>query len=85
MNETEREPAESKGMTTWQKIRMVIAALLLLLLGIFLAMNFTSTPVWFFGLNFQLPLILLALICFAIGFMCGWVGNIWYKRRLLDE
>ncbi len=69
----------------WGKIRLIAAGVLLLLLGIFLAMNFVSVTVWFFGINFNMPLIVLAGLCFFVGALCGWVGEIYYRKRLEDE
>ncbi|MDP8246008.1 MAG: LapA family protein [Candidatus Hinthialibacter antarcticus] len=69
----------------WGKIRLVATGVLLLLLGIFLAMNFVSVTVWFFGFNFNMPLIVLASLCFFVGALCGWIGEIMYRKRLDDE
>lgn len=69
----------------WGKVRLAIAGVLLLLLGIFLAMNFVSVTVWFFGFNFNMPLIVLAALCFFVGALCGWIGEIMYRKRLEDE
>ena len=71
--------------STWANIRLVAVGVLLLLMGIFLAMNFVSVTVWFFGFNFNMPLIVLAALCFFVGALCGWVGEIMYRKRLEDE
>lgn len=69
----------------WGKIRLAFAGVLLLLLGIFLAMNFVSVTVWCFGFNFNMPLIVLAALCFFVGALCGWIGEIMYRKRLEEE
>lgn len=84
MNEEKTEIKET-SLSTWAKARLIIAGLLILLLGVFLAMNFTSVPIWLFGFNINMPLVVLALVCFFIGALSGWVGNIMYRRRLEDE
>ncbi len=67
------------------RIKLILFCLAILLFGIFLGMNSTPTVVWIFGWTLSVPLIIIALVCFLLGCICGWVLSILQKRKIEEE
>lgn len=71
--------------TTIARVKIITVIVVILLFGIFLGKNFNTVSIWFFGWDLELPLVVIALICFVIGFICGWLINIFYRNKRLEE
>lgn len=65
--------------------KLVVIITVILLFGIFLGKNWITIPVWFFGWTLDLPLLSIALFCFIVGFICGCIGAVFYRRKQLEE
>ncbi|MEW6235575.1 MAG: LapA family protein [Candidatus Omnitrophota bacterium] len=74
-----------KDEQSLHRYKLIAICSALLLFGIFLGMNSTPTPVWIFGWKPQLPLIIIALICFLLGCVCGWFLCIINRRKAEEE
>lgn len=67
------------------KAKVVAIGAAILLFGIFLGMNSSPTKVWIFGWTPSLPLIVIALFCFAAGVLCGWGLSVFLRRKQEEE
>lgn len=79
-----------KSKSNWGKwllehYRFVLVVTCLLLFSIFLFKNSEPTVVWLFGWKPEIPLIVIALSCFGIGLLCGWIGSAIYRKRKSDR
>ncbi|MGI6456710.1 MAG: hypothetical protein ACOX5R_13975 [bacterium] len=75
--------AEKMALTT--KIKIAAVIVIIMLFGIFLGINWSPTPVWIFGWQPVIPLTAIALACFLIGCICGWILAVLYRRRLEES
>ncbi len=66
------------------RITIITSAVLLLLFGIFLGKNYRDVPVWIFGWEPQLPLIVIALGSFLLGVLCAWLMMVWHRKKTDD-
>ncbi|MBD3268192.1 DUF1049 domain-containing protein [bacterium] len=73
----------------WEWIRewykLILALGCLGLFSIFLLKNADPAEVWLFGWTLDLPLIVIAFVCFAIGWLCGWIFSTLYRKRKQDK
>ncbi len=67
------------------RAKLIGICVAILLFGIFLGMNSTPTTVWIFGWKPELPLIIIALVCFVLGCVCGWFLSIVNRRKIEEE
>ncbi len=67
------------------RMKLILVSLAILLFGIFLGMNSTPTEVWVFGWKPNLPLIVIALVCFLLGCICGWALAVINRRKIEEE
>ena len=59
---------------------IIVTAVILVVLGIFVAQNLDPTEVEFLFLSFTLPLWSVAVIFLALGVVLGWIWR-WLSRR----
>lgn len=65
-----------------RRAKLVTICIIILLFGIFLGKNYTPTPVWFFLWSPTIPLIFIALGCFLLGGLCGWILAVFMRKRM---
>ncbi len=65
-------------------IKLISLCVVILLFGIFLGKNYTPTPVWLFLWTPNVPLIFIALVCFIVGGLCGWIMTAFVFKRIAD-
>ncbi len=70
---------------TANRAKLILFFLVILLFGIFLGKNTTPIEVWIFIWKPQVPLIVIALICFFLGCICGWVLSLFHQRKIEEE
>jgi uncharacterized integral membrane protein len=75
----------SERTVTAARVKLIVIVVVILLFGIFLGKNSTRTAVWVFGWTPEVPLIVIALVCFLIGCICGWILSVLYRRRQEEE
>ncbi len=54
-------------------VRKIAALLLLLLLGVFVAMNLDTARVWCFGVRAEMPIALVVVLSGLLGIAAGWL------------
>lgn len=59
---------------------IIVTAVILVVLGIFVAQNLDPTKVEFLFFSFTLPLWIVAVIFLALGIVLGWIWR-WVSRR----
>ena len=77
MSDQERTPATTAatGTSARDKARLGLWGMLVVLVTVFAVLNTTSVEVnWIFG-TFRTPLIVVILVCLAIGLVVGLVGG----------
>ena len=62
-------------------IRKIVALLLLVVLGVFVAMNLDEARVWCFGIRAQMPIALVVLLSGALGLGAGFLLGYVRKRE----
>jgi uncharacterized integral membrane protein len=62
-------------------VRKFVALLLLVVLGVFVAMNLDEARVWCFGIRAQMPIALLVLLSGALGLGAGFLLGYVRKRE----
>lgn len=81
---TPTQPIECSP-SMWGRIKLITVIIVILLFGVFLGKNFTPVEIWLFGWDLAVPLVGVALGCFILGVLCGWILNYLYRRRLEEE
>ncbi|RJP25388.1 MAG: LapA family protein [Candidatus Omnitrophota bacterium] len=70
---------------TTNRTKLILFFIAILSFGIFLGKNTTPTQVWIFFWKPSVPLIVIALVCFFLGCLCGWILSVTHRKRIEEE
>jgi uncharacterized integral membrane protein len=79
--------SEERSWLTWlrEHSKVIAVCVCLLAFALFLIKNSAPTQVWIFGLQPEMPLILIAFSCFALGWLSGWIFSALYRKRKSEK